>query len=141
MVLTIIIMALVAGTAAAVAFVVRSRDAGAPVSAIGEPPSQLRRADFRAPDAEWLMVVFSADSCSTCAKVWSEVSSLDSPFLAAQNVEVEHDADLHRRYKIESVPLTVLADSAGHVVKGFFGPLGRSEHEQFAAILAGNEER
>lgn len=137
---TLIIMVAVAAGAAAVAFVMSKRDSGDPVAAIGEPPSQLRRDDFRSPDAEWLMVVFTADTCSTCQQVWAEISTLDSPFLATQNVEVELDAELHRRYKIESVPLTVLVDSAGTVAQGFFGPLGHSEHEQFAAILAGNEE-
>lgn len=138
---TLIIMAAVAAVAAVVAVAARKRSGAGPVAAIGEPPTQLRRDDFRAPDAPWLMAVFTADSCSSCAKVWAEVSALDSPFLATQNVEVEQDAELHRRYKIESVPLTVLVDSQGHVAKGFFGPLGRTEHEHFAAILANDEQR
>jgi len=138
---TLIIMAVVAAVAAVAAAIAGRRRGPSPVAAMGEPPSQLRRDDFRAPDAPWLMVVFSAATCSSCAQVWAEVSALDSPFLATQNVEVAADAELHRRYKIESVPLTVLADEHGRVAKGFFGPLGRTEHEQFAAILAGDEER
>lgn len=141
MTITLIIMVAVALAAATVAYGMSRRDSGGPVAAVGEPPTQLRRSDFRAPDAPWLMAVFTADSCSSCAQVWSEVSTLDSPFVATQNVEVDRDSDLHRRYKIESVPLTVLVDARGRVAQGFFGPLGRTEHERFAAILKGDEER
>ena len=76
------------------------------------------------------MAVFTSSTCDSCAGVWSKAQHLDAgpdgP-VVAQQVEVIADAELHRRYGIDAVPLVLLADSEGVVVRHFLGPVGAAE--------------
>lgn len=86
-------------------------------------PNQLDRADFSRPAAPWLVAVFSSATCDTCAAVWARAAVLDSEAVAVQNVEARTDRALHERYRIDAVPLVVVADGEGVVRRHFLGPL------------------
>ncbi len=85
-------------------------------------PSQLDRSDFTVPDAPWLVVAFTAASCSTCQGMWQKVQVLESDDVAVQEAELAADSELHERYQIDGVPLIVIVDADGVVRASFVGP-------------------
>jgi hypothetical protein len=87
------------------------------------PPVQVDRADFDRPDAPWLVVVFTAATCSTCEKVWQAARVLESEQVAVQQVEVGQHPELHERYGIVAVPITAIVGADGVVGNGFAGPV------------------
>ena len=114
--------------AAVVALVVRSRQrVDSPTQPKGEAPRQLDRADFADATEEWLVVVFSSATCSTCADVVSKAQVLASPAVAVREVEWSANKRLHERYGIDSVPITILADRDGVVRTSFAGPVSASD--------------
>ena len=48
---------------------------------------------------------------------------LESDQVAVQQVEATADAELHRRYQVEAVPIVVIADDRGVVRESFLGPV------------------
>jgi hypothetical protein len=108
--------------AVVVAVLVQRRQPDAPVRTGYHVPAQLHRPDFTRPDAEWLVVVFTSATCSTCAGVWEKVQVLESDAVAVDEVEVTARRDLHERYAIDGVPTTVVADREGVVRASFLGP-------------------
>lgn len=110
--------------AVAVALVLRRRrPPDAPTQPAWLVPAQVDRHDFARPDAPWLVAVFSSASCHTCADVAAKAGALATPQVAVDEVEVGARADLHRRYRIEAVPITVVADADGVVRASFVGPV------------------
>lgn len=85
-------------------------------------PDQLDRMDFERPDAPWLVVAFSSKTCLSCAGTWEKVQLLASDAVAVQDVAYQERKDLHDRYGIEAVPVVLVADAAGVVVRSFVGP-------------------
>jgi hypothetical protein len=84
-------------------------------------PTELDRGDFDRPDAPWLVAVFSSSTCLACASAWEKARQLESDDVAVQDVELTDRKDLHDRYKISAVPMTVLADDDGVVRASFVG--------------------
>jgi hypothetical protein len=84
-------------------------------------PAQLDRVDFPRPDAPWLFVLFSSRTCDSCGPMAARVRALESDAVATVEVEAGDDKELHRRYRIEGVPMVVLADAEGIVRAGFVG--------------------
>ena len=70
-------------------------------------PEQLDRADFVAPDRPWLVAVFTSATCATCADVQAKVEVLASDDVAVDAIEYTTRPDLHRRYRIDAVPVGV----------------------------------
>lgn len=139
MTVTIALMGTVALVAAFGAWWQSRRGRPRPTAVRGEPPSQIDRADFRAPEAAWLIAVFTSKTCASCAGVWDHVSAHDSSHVATQNVEVTESPNLHRRYRIESVPTAVVADRHGRVQAAFVGPLGPDDLEALRTIVAAHD--
>jgi hypothetical protein len=109
--------------AVAVAVVLRRRTRpDTPTQATWTAPRQLDRADFVRPDAEWLVAVFSSSTCASCAAMVEKANVLTSSSVAVEELEARARPDLHRRYGIEAVPITVVADGAGVVRAAFVGP-------------------
>lgn len=115
------LVAVVVAIAVVVAVVAERRRPAPPTQPRYPVPTQLDRADFGAPEAPWLVVVFTAATCDACATALATARGLAGPDVAVEEVEVSARGDLHRRYRIEAVPLTVVADADGVVRAGFVG--------------------
>jgi len=86
-------------------------------------PSQLDRADFAGPDRAWLVAVFSSTTCHTCADVVRKARVLECADVAVDDCEATARADLHHRYRVDAVPIVVVADATGLVRASFLGPV------------------
>jgi hypothetical protein len=107
--------------AVAVAALIRSRRPAPPTQARWPVPAQLDRRDFAGTDLPWLVVVFTSSSCDSCAQATAKAGVLASPVVQYQEVAHQERRDLHERYGIEVVPLTLLADEEGVVRASFVG--------------------
>jgi hypothetical protein len=102
-------------------------------------PAQLDRLDFPRPDAPWLLVLFSSRTCDSCGAMAARVTALASEAVATVEVEARDDKEMHRRYRIEGVPMVVLADAEGVVRAGFVGSVDTWELEGALAEAQGQE--
>ena len=109
--------------ALAIALVLKRRKSDAPTQAGFEIPIQLDRNDFEDPHSPWLVVVFTSATCHTCTDVVTKAEVLSSSEVAVQRIDYTVNPALHKRYRIDAVPLLVIADIDGVVQKGFIGPL------------------
>lgn len=120
----LIVAAAVVAVAAGVATVVRRRrGADPPTQRRFQLPTQIDRADFEHADAPWLVVVFTSETCSTCADVVTKAGVLAADDVAVTVASYQHHGDLHDRYRIDAVPGLVVADRDGVVHAGFLGPV------------------
>lgn len=117
----LLIVAGVVLVATAVAVVVRRRRPEPPTQARWPVPVQLDRRDFDRPDAPWLVVVFSSATCLSCADAFEKAKVLAGADVVVQDVDVQARPDLHRRYAIDAVPVTVVVDGEGVVRASFVG--------------------
>lgn len=136
-----VLIALVAVVVAAVvAFVLQRRRPAPPTNDGWNVPAQLDRRDFARPESPWLVAVFTSATCDTCAGVAAKAAALDggegSP-VCVQEIEVSTDAELHRRYAIDAVPLVLLADHEGVVVWHSLGPVTATD--LWAAVAEARE--
>jgi len=110
--------------AVAVAAVLRRRRRPEPPTQAGwTTPTQLDRSDFERPEAPWLIAVFSSGTCNACAEVVAKARVMEANDVAVQEVEYASALELHRRYRIDAVPLVLLADDRGVVRASFIGPV------------------
>lgn len=129
-----LILALVVIVAAVVVARLLERRRPAPPTRDAYPvPAQLDRLDFPRPEAPWLFVLFSSRTCDSCGPMVSRVCSLESETVATVQVEAKTDKALHDRYRIEGVPMVVLADGGGVVRAGFVGSVDTWELEDALA--------
>jgi hypothetical protein len=103
----------------------RGRDA--PTQPQWQVPSQLDLDDVGGASTDWCVVVFSSSTCATCADVVAKASVLASPSVAVHTVDYVARPDLHKKYAVDAVPITVLADRNGSVVRGFVGPVSATD--------------
>lgn len=110
--------------AVAVALVLRRRQAAdAPSQPGWRVPAQLDRNDFARPEAPWLVTVFSSATCSTCASVVDKARVLACDTVVVDEVELVARREIHNRYRVEAVPMTLIADADGVVHASFLGPI------------------
>jgi hypothetical protein len=108
--------------AAVVARVLRARRPEPPTQARRWPvPMQLDRADFVDDAKPWLVVVFTSTACDSCAQAIEKAQVLACDEVAVLDVPFQARKDLHERYHIEVVPLTLVVDPEGVVQKSFVG--------------------
>lgn len=120
----LIVVAVVVVVAVIAALVAQRRRPAAPTNPRdADAPSQLDRADFPHPEAPWLVVVFSSATCDSCAQVRSVALPLASESVAVFDAEVTAEPELHRRYRIDAVPTTLLVGADGAVQRSFVGPV------------------
>lgn len=98
-----------------------------PAANTSSVPSYLNRHDFDAAASPWLVVVFTARSCATCAGVMEQANQLASDQVAVQEIEFSSKRALHKRYRIDAVPLVVIANETGVVQQTFVGPTGAAD--------------
>lgn len=119
----LIILVVLMGLAVVIALVLQRRRPDPPSAPSYRAPRQLDRDDFLDPMTPSLVVVFASETCESCPRVWELVAPLASESVAVQRVTVQADPDLHKRYRIDGVPTTVVASADGVVIKAFFGSL------------------
>jgi hypothetical protein len=134
----VLIAAAIVLVAVAAAAVVRRRRPDAPTQPTGAVPSQLDRRDFDRPDADWLVVVFTAATCRTCADVVAKAVVMASDDVAVSDIDWPDHKALHERYAIDAVPLLVIADREGVVRRSFAGPVTATD--LWAAVAAVREQ-
>jgi len=133
----LLIAAAIVVVAVAVALIVRRRRPDAPTQPAGRAPTQLDRDDFERPDAPWLVAVFTSATCDSCADVVAKAAVLASDDVAVTDIEWQTRRDVHDRYRIDSVPLLVIADRDGVVRGSFAGPVTATD--LWAAVAAARE--
>ena len=128
MVVRIVIAVVILAVAAGVAWwLERRRVAAPPTQGRAVVPQQLDRNDFARPDAPWLVVLFTSEHCDSCAGLYDKAKPLESPDVSVTEVEYGANPELHRRYKIDAAPITVLVDSAGVTRESFVGAFAATE--------------
>ncbi|WP_419919891.1 TlpA family protein disulfide reductase [Candidatus Poriferisocius sp.] len=135
---TLIALGIVAGALVVAALARRSRTA-APAAPSYSVPVHLERWDFAQPSSDWLLVVFTSKTCSTCGAVIEAARGLADDSLAVQEVEHRRHGDLHRRYGIDAVPLAVLVDRSGAVHASLAGPATPDELSNLIASARSSE--
>ena len=133
----LLIAAAIVVVAVIVALIARRRRPVAPTQPAGLVPTQLDRHDFVRPDAPWLVAVFTSATCDTCADVVAKAAVLASDEVAVTEVEWQSHRDVHDRYRIDGVPLLVIADREGVVRSSFAGPVTATD--LWAAVAAARE--
>ncbi len=123
----LVLVGVVVLVAVVVALVAQRRRPDAPTAPRWEVPTQLDRADFDRPEAPWLVAVFSSMTCEACERVLAGAAPLASKEVVVVDLEVSQRGDLHRRYRIDAVPITVVADAEGVVRASYVGPLSATE--------------
>jgi hypothetical protein len=120
---TLLVVAALVCVAAALGVAIRRRlSIAAPTQPrMATVPSQLDRADFAEASKPWLVVLFSSQTCDSCGRVRQMLPALASDSVTVQDVDQEASNGLHKRYAIDTVPLTVVADAAGIVKCWFLG--------------------
>lgn len=118
---TLLIVVAIVGVAVAAAAMVNRRRPDVPTSPHFGVPQQLDRGDFASPQTQWLMVLFSSQTCLACEDARLVLESIDDPLLHLQELDAREDQDLHSRYGIDAVPTVVLADDSGVVRWSYIG--------------------
>ena len=85
------------------------------------PPAQLDRADFDGTDRPWLVAVFTSATCESCRDTTAKARVLASGQVAFQDIPWQERKDLHDRYGVEVVPLTLVTGPDGVVRASFVG--------------------
>jgi thioredoxin-related protein len=67
------------------------------------------------------------------------VAALQSETVATVEVEASQDKELHRRYRVDGVPMVVLADAEGVVRAGFVGSVDSWELEEALDTARGGD--
>jgi hypothetical protein len=129
----------IAGAVFAIALAVawglnRNRRSAPPTRDRSLVPQQLDRADFPRPDAPWLVVLFTSTHCESCEGLVDKAAPLESADVAVAEVEYTAHRDVHRRYRIEAAPITVVADAHGVTHASFVGAFDAAE--LWAAVAA-----
>jgi thioredoxin-like negative regulator of GroEL len=136
----LVIAILLVGVAVAIATVMQRRRPDAPMqgSPVASLPQQLDRDDFDQAASPWLVVVFTSETCDACLDVVAAARQLEQPDVAVQVLTWQNHKQTHERYKIDSVPATVIAGRDGAVGAGFIGRVPASE---LAEALEGLQQR
>ncbi|WP_334142440.1 TlpA family protein disulfide reductase [Rhabdothermincola sp.] len=115
--------------AALVAVLIQRRQPSPEAAPSFTVPERIDRGELPGPDRPWLLAVFSAHTCSTCATVVGELAPLAGPDVAFAEIELDAARALHERYAIGAVPLLLIVDVHGSVRHHVFGPVTRQEVE------------
>ncbi|MCB9389121.1 MAG: hypothetical protein H6512_05970 [Acidimicrobiia bacterium] len=125
--LIIAIAAIIVISGAAVVAERRRQSEPTPTGPRPNLPARLERRDFAGPDKPWAVIMFSSQECDSCVVMRDKVDALASGEVAIDVVEYQDRPKLHERYGIDSVPLTLVADSEGDIVSGFLGRVSATD--------------
>jgi hypothetical protein len=105
----------------------RRRTVDPPTQPSFAAPRQIDRRDFPEVEAPWLVAVFSSATCVTCADVVAKADVLRCSQVGVVDVEYSGAPELHRKYKVDAVPIAVIADRDGVVRASFVGPMSATD--------------
>ena len=111
----------VAAAAGAVAWWLRRRTPDGPPRDAFPVPRQLARPDFPRPEALWLVAYFSSETCGSCQGLGPKVAVLESAEVATCEIEFASQRELHERYDVSAIPMILIADADGVVLRAFVG--------------------
>lgn len=118
----LVVVVVLGAVALAVAAVLRRRRPAAPEEAPSwAVPTQVDRTDFTGADRPWLVAVFASSTCTACAATADKAVLLESSAVAVQVIDDVADRATHERYRVEAVPMVVIADGEGLVRRSFLG--------------------
>jgi len=137
MILQVVIGVAVVAAGVAVAAALRRRAPVGPPRDAYPVPRQLVRADFPRPEAPWLVAYFSSETCDSCQTLGPKVAVLEAPDVVACEVEFSTARRLHERYEIAAIPMILVADADGVVLRAFVG--ATSATDLWAAVAEARE--
>ena len=117
----------VATAAAAAAWWLRRRPPDGPPRDAFPVPRQLARPDFPRPEAPWLVVYFSSETCASCRGLGPKVAVLESAEVATCEIGFASQRELHDRYDVSAIPMILIANSDGVVLRAFVGPTSATD--------------
>ena len=110
------------------ALVLRRRSAvDAPTQKVFTAPTQIDRSDFPTAEHQWMVAVFTAQTCHVCADMLAKAQVVASTSVSVVELEYSVFKDLHGKYNIEAVPTIIVADERGVVHKSFIGPVSATD--------------
>ena len=121
MVTRLVLAGALLAVALVVAWLLQRRRPAAPPRDLYPVPRQLDRSDFPRADAPWLVALFSSTTCEGCAGLAEKVAVLESDEVAVCDIDFEAERELHRRYEISGIPMTLIAGPDGVVRAAFVG--------------------
>jgi hypothetical protein len=122
-----ILIVVVAAVAVFAASLLRRRQEEPPTQTTWTVPQQLDLRDFGSPKEPWIVVLFTSDTCDTCAAMTNKVALLASDAVAVNVRSYQSHAETHKRYHIDAVPTCVIADHDGVVRNSFVGPVSATD--------------
>jgi hypothetical protein len=124
----IVLAVVLVAIAALVAWMLeRRRNPSAPTRDTATIPAQLDRREFPRPDAAWLVVLWSSRTCESCQGLFEKIEPLASAEVAVAEVEYQAEPELHRRYRIDAAPITLIVDHEGVTRASFAGPFSATD--------------
>ena len=115
------IFVVVAVLAGATAWWLRRRTPDGPPRDAFPVPRQLARPDFPRPGAPWLVAYFSSETCASCQGLGPKVAVLESAEVATCEVEFASQREMHDRYDVSAIPMILVANADGVVLRAFVG--------------------
>lgn len=109
------------------AYLLQRRRSDPPSSPSYRAIAEVDRSEFVQPEARLLVAMFGSTTCNTCPQVWETISKIDQSDIARERIDVQTDAERHKRYRIDGVPTTIVANHDGTVRKTMFGPITFAE--------------
>ncbi|NNF53309.1 MAG: thioredoxin family protein [Acidimicrobiales bacterium] len=113
--------------AVGIAYLLQRRRSEPPSSPSYRTIAEVDRSEFVQPDARLLVAMFGSTTCNTCPQVWETISKIDKTDVARERIDVQTDPERHKRYRIDGVPTTIVANRDGTVRKTMFGPITRAD--------------
>ena len=113
---------------ALIALVLRRRSAvDAPTQKVFAAPTQIDRSDFPTAEHQWMVAVFTSETCHVCADMLAKAHVVASNSVSVVELEYIAFKDLHGKYNIEAVPTIIVTDERGVVHKSFIGPVSATD--------------
>lgn len=136
-VLALVVLTLVA---VGLALLLQRRRPDPPSAPSYRAPAQLDRNDFGGAGDRLLVALFSSNTCETCPRTWTTIEAVTAGVLDRVDVrrlDVQDEPEIHKRYRIDGVPTTVVADTEGVVVQAFFGPITEEQLQEALVVASG----
>ena len=67
------------------------------------------------------MAYFSSETCDSCQTLGPKVAVLEAPDVVACEIDFSVERAVHERYEIEAIPMILVADADGVVLRAFVG--------------------